>query len=343
MAKKRKGELSSGNIRVRVYDYTDESGKKIYRSFTAPTRAEATAMANEWKECKRELKKSLTVYKACENYIELKSGVLSPYTVQGYRTDLKRIHKYKISSVNLKTLSNIDLQQFVSELAGSVSPKTTANTVGLITAALSVYIPSFNVRVTLPERKRAITTVPEQDEVKALLEHCDSTEMKLAIILAAKYTLRRGEVCALTFKDIDYANKRMSINKSFVKVENHYWEIKSPKTPYSFRTLSLSDDVIDAIMSLDQTREYVINMNPDQFEHKYQRLKKKANVNIRYHDLRHHAASLMHAAGIPQRYIEAEGGWRPGSKVLTDVYQHTFESEKAKIDQIINSLGDFSI
>lgn len=36
MARKKKNELPSGNIRIQVYDYTDEDGKKHYKSFTAP-------------------------------------------------------------------------------------------------------------------------------------------------------------------------------------------------------------------------------------------------------------------------------------------------------------------
>ena len=56
MAKKKKGELPSGNIRIQVFDYTDENGKKHYKSFTARTKAEAQALATEWKNNRRELK-----------------------------------------------------------------------------------------------------------------------------------------------------------------------------------------------------------------------------------------------------------------------------------------------
>ena len=38
MARKRKGELPSGNIRVRIYDYTDLDGKRHYQSFTGRTK-----------------------------------------------------------------------------------------------------------------------------------------------------------------------------------------------------------------------------------------------------------------------------------------------------------------
>ena len=46
MAKKSiKHRLPSGSVRIQAYDYTDDSGKKHYRSFTAPTLAEAVEKA----------------------------------------------------------------------------------------------------------------------------------------------------------------------------------------------------------------------------------------------------------------------------------------------------------
>ena len=46
MAKAKK--LPSGSWRAQAYDYTDDSGKRHYKSFTAPTRKEAEFMAAEY-------------------------------------------------------------------------------------------------------------------------------------------------------------------------------------------------------------------------------------------------------------------------------------------------------
>lgn len=343
MARKRKGELPSGNIRRQVYDYTDEAGKKHYKSFTAPTRVEVNMLVEEWRKTRRDLKEDLTLAAAVDRYITLKAGVLSPSTISGYHCDLRRIKRHRIAQIELKTITNIDLQRFVSDMAVEVSPKTCTNTFCLICSALNVFLPDFKPQATLPERQRRPVKVPEVDEVQRLIDYCDCIEMKIAIILAAKYTLRRGEICALTFNDVDLNTGRISINKAFVTVERKYWQLKTPKTVYSNRDIVVSKDVLDAINSLDRRRDYILDMTPDQLEHKYQYLKKRSGVNVRFHDLRHHAASVMHAAGIPQRYIEAKGGWRPGSKVLTDIYQHTFEKEMSKVDEIINGTDEYKL
>lgn len=42
-------KLPSGNYRCRVFSHTDSEGKKIYKSFTAPTKRQAELLAVEWK------------------------------------------------------------------------------------------------------------------------------------------------------------------------------------------------------------------------------------------------------------------------------------------------------
>lgn len=85
MPRKKKGVLPSGSVRVQVYDYTDDSGKRHYQSFTAATRAEAQALAEDWKRSQKTLKEQLTVSDAVARYIDLKAAVLSPSTVRNYR------------------------------------------------------------------------------------------------------------------------------------------------------------------------------------------------------------------------------------------------------------------
>ena len=55
MPKKKKNALPSGSFRVQVYDYTDKAGKKHYKSFTAPTKRQAQALAADWKACRRRI------------------------------------------------------------------------------------------------------------------------------------------------------------------------------------------------------------------------------------------------------------------------------------------------
>lgn len=344
MARKKKGELPSGNVRIQIYDYTDENGKKHYKSFTAPTRAQAQAMATEWKNNRRELKEALTVATACEKYIEMKRNVLSPYTVTGYEAALKRIKKYSVSKIDLSVIKNEDLQLFISSM--KVAPKTAKNTMSLISSAMGVFLPNFSIDVTFPAKSKPNLYIPTSVDVQKLLDNCNTTELKLAVLFAAVGTMRRSEIAAVKFSDVDYKKNLITVYTAMAKVGNHSeWIIKSPKTYHSSRKIRMPKYAIEMIKKLDTgEREFVIGLTPDQIYDRFSTALKNSGLpSFRFHDLRHYAASQMHADGIPERYIEAMGGWKPGSTVLKRVYETAFENEMIQMGETFAENSKFTV
>lgn len=325
MAKK-KNQLPSGNYRLRVYD--KETGK--YKSFTAPTKTEAQAMAYEWRHAKTD-KLNLTVADACERYIELKRAVLSPSTIKGYIYAAKRIEEHPISRINVSDLKATNMQIFISDFAARYTPKYVKNVYGFLTASVGMFLPDASFKVTLPQKVRQSYYVPTENDVQALLNAAESTEMKLAVLFAAVGTMRRGEACAVSYDDVDYKRCTISVNKAFVQTPDFTWELKSPKTYDSCRTVLMPDYIFTMIKSLHRDEGYILNCTPDRLYVRFKRLIKSAGLHdFRYHDLRHYAASRMHAAGVPERYIETIGGWKPGSTVLKRVYENVMDEELEK-------------
>lgn len=345
MARKKKNELPSGNVRIQVYDYTDDAGKKHYKSFTAPTRAQAQAKATEWKNHRRELKKSLTVSRACEKYIDSKRNVLSPSTITGYEATLRRIKRYPFHRIDLSVISNDDIQQFTSDLAATLSSKSVRNTIGLVTAAINAYMPSFAIHVTLPSKTKPKLYTPTAYDVQMLLNCCDTTELKLAILFAAVGTMRRGEACAVTFDDVNYQARTVEVNKDVVKANTGEWITKDPKTYESYRKIRMPQYIMVMIKSLDKgKRKNILGFTPSQLYDNFISARKRSGLpEFRYHDLRHYAASKMHAQGIPQRYIEAIGGWKPGSNVLKRIYQDVLIDEMSKFEEEFTEKNHFAV
>ncbi len=326
MARKIKNQLPSGSYRVRVWDNLE----KRNRSFTAPSKAEAEMLAQEWRNSRKEQPK-LTVQGACERYIKLKASVLSPSTIKGYSFALKRISSDKIAAIGLDKLSNADMQLFVSNLASKYSPKYVRNVYGFLTASVAMFEPSKAYNVTLPQKQHVDSYIPNSGDVQALLDVADTAELKLAILFAAVGTMRRGEACAVTFDDIDYEMQTISINKALVETPQYKWELKAPKTYTSYRDVLMPADTFKLIKSLKRKSGTVLNMTPDRLYVRFKALIKKAALpDFRYHDLRHYAASQMHSAGVPERYIEAVGGWQAGSGVLKKVYENVIDIELVK-------------
>lgn len=169
----------------------------------------------------------------------------------------------------------------------------------------------------LPEKHRPDLYVPSDEDVRALLEHVSGTEMEIAILLAAFGPLRWGEICALTDQDIH--GNIVSVNKSMVLNADNKWEIKTPKTYSSNREIEFLRPVIDKMTGIEGR---IVKATPTQITNRFRRALKFTHLpnTFRFHDLRHYAASIMHAIGIPDQYIMERGGWATDS-VMKNVYR----------------------
>lgn len=327
MARKKKGELPSGNVRIQVYDYTDVNGKRHYKSFTAPTRREAQLMAAEWKANPHPETsvRNLKVYDAIERYIETKKSVLSPSTVRGYEGLKRNYFSGWFGRELLDDLSSQTVQLWISDLAAKVSPKTVRNAYGLLASALDMFHPDLTLRIQLPARKKPDLYTPNDEDIRKLLNHIKGTELELAVLLAAFGPLRRGEICALEHSDIK--GNTITISKSMVLDSDGSWKIKQPKTYGSYRKIEMPDFVIAKI---PKGKGLIFSATPDRISGRFTRAVKYSHLpHFRFHDLRHYSASIMHAIGIPDQYIMQRGGWS-SDNVMKTVYRNVIDLEKER-------------
>ncbi len=332
--KKKKNQLPSGRYRVQVYDYTDSTGKKHYKSFTAPSKKLAQLAAAEWqanKDKHHTTPENLTVYDAIGRYIEIKKGILSPSTMRGYESLHEQYFKGRIGDIRLSELRSQDAQIWISDLAVHLAPKTVKNAYGLLSSALDVFAPDQKIKVTLPQKRKPDLYCPNDHDVQKLLVHIKDTELELAVLLAAFGPLRRGEISALTDKDL--SGCYITVRHSMVKGPDKQWHIKSPKTADSARTIELPSFVADKLRG--RTGQ-LVRMNPDYITHRFGRVLARLDIpHFRFHDLRHYSASIMHAIGIPDQYILQRGGWATDG-IMKSVYRNVIDLEATKQNKKIN-------
>lgn len=313
----------SGMYKVRVYSHRSPDGKKHYRAFTAPTKQEAEQMAAKFSgSADRAERCDLTVLEAISRYIMAKEQVLSPSTVRGYR-QMARIYFDLIGTRKITRLSTHEVQTWVSDLSTKVSPKTVSNVYGLFTAVVCFYAPDTTFRgIKLPQKRRRRVSAPSEEQVQALY-NAASPNLKKAIALEAFTSMRRSEVCALTYGDIK--DGIAHVHRDIVRGE-HGWVIKQiPKTSESDRYTRIPKQIIDLIGAGDPD-DRIVPVTPDTITELFGRLRDKLGLQIRYHDLRHFYASIAAVIGVPSRYVESFGGWRPGSTVLRSTYENTIDT-----------------
>lgn len=324
-------KLPSGSWRCRVYDYTDISGKKHYQSFTADSKTAAELLATEWKHKNqhRNKKEDITVADAIDRYITAKSQVLSVSTVRGYRQMQNKYYE-SIGSVRVSRLTTEELQLFVSSLSGSVSAKSVANIYGLLISAVTMFRPDAVFRVTMPKKTPPKRQPPSDNDIRILFNAADG-DLKICIALAAFGSLRRGEICALKYSDIDGC--RISVHADMVENSDNKFVYKEiPKTSDSIRTAVIPPEAA-ALIPSGPPDDFLIQRSPNAVTHAFIKLAKKHSIDIRFHDLRHYYASVGAALNIPDTYLSDFGGWRRGSGVLKAVYQGAMEDTSAKLSK----------
>ena len=323
MAKTRK--LPSGNYNVKVYAGKDKDGKRIYESFTAPTKNEAEYMASQFRiTLKNRRAGYITVKEAVDRYIESRKDIISPSTYREYKKsaerDLKSLHNIMIPNLTEEIMTIA-----VNEAARTHSPKTIKNMYFLFTAAIKMFDPNANFSVKLPENEQDIRYIPSDEDIKILINHVRGKPIEIPILLASTGSLRRSEISALLPDDI--TDSGVHINKAMVLNSEHKWVIKRTKTKAGTRFVPLPPKVIKII------RTGIPAPNPDTISHQFTRELDKCGLpHFTFHSLRHYYASTLHALNVPDKYIMLNGGWE-NKQVLQNIYQHAL-SDKAQMENI---------
>ena len=327
-------KLPSGSWRCLVYDYTDQNGKRKYKSFTAPTKKAAELAAAQYcaSEKSSGSKSDLTIKEAIGRYIDAKEGVLSPSTIRGYR-QLQGKYYNDIGDLSVFKLTTEKLQRFISSVSDGRSAKTVSNIYGLLMSAVTMFRPDAVFRVSLPKRVKQKKTAPESDHVRALFDAADP-EMKICIALAAYGSLRRGEICGLKYKDINGC--MVSVHADMVEDADHNFVYKEiPKTSDSVRIVRIPQEVADLI-GTGPADDFIIKHNPTSITHRFVTLRDRLGIDMRFHDLRHYFASIGAVIGIPSTYLSDFGGWGRSSRVMQETYQNVFEADKKRYQDMMS-------
>lgn len=330
MAKAKK--LPSGQWRTLVYSHTDADGHRHYESFTANTKKESEYQAAEFalKKDEKQNIADISFGQAFDRYIEKRSSILSPNTVREY-TRIRNHDLKGIMDIKLSRLTQEQIQSEINMESLSHSPKTVRNMHGIISAILATYRPDFRLHTALPQKIRPALHIPTEEEVKELLNVIRGTDLEIPVLLAAFGPMRRGEICAL---ESDHINGNVvHVEFSMAKDKNKNWVIKTTKTYSGNRYITYPDFVIERIKGIEGR---IVDTNPDALSSMFARRMRKSKMeHFRFHDLRHYAASIMHAIGIPDQYIMERGGWAT-DLTLKSVYRHTMQDRNKDMIQKTN-------
>lgn len=326
----------SGMWKCRVYSHTTPDGKKHYRAFMGSTKQDAEQKAARFSgTADRFARCDLTVAEAVAGYIAAKERVLSPSTVYAYRV-MERNCFGAIGREKINHLTSAKVQRWISDLTAEKSPKYVRNIYTLLTSSVALYEPEITFRITLPAKQKKRSYAPSDAQI-AMLYNAAPEWLKICIALAAFGSMRRGEIRALKYGDIE--GRIIHVHADMVRgsTKDKPWVYKEiPKTQDSFRDVLVPQEVIDLIGTGDPNAFIIPDGTPNRITDTFMHLRDSLELpDIRFHDLRKYYASVSAALGIPQNYTERAGGWHSGSPVMREIYQKPIiEYEQAYAGQI---------
>jgi integrase len=212
-------------------------------------------------------------------------------------------------------------------------------------------------RASPPATRRAHVTAPAVDDVVKLMEAAAAggdSVLATAIALAAVTGMRRGELCALRWGDVDLGLAQLRVSRSLTVTPGQV-HIGDTKT-HQVRDVALDPGAVDLLTErhLDQENyartvglelvhdPYVLSRDadgskpclPDGLGRAYWRLTRELRIQTRFHDLRHFSATQLIGAGIDVRTVAGRLGHADASTTLR-VYSHVLaERDRAAAEHL---------
>ncbi len=331
MAKYKISKTKKGLYTTVVYLGKDTDGKRIQKRVTGLSSAEVRMEADRLRDERHTKQYSpLTFAEAADLFKKRKKPMVSPTTYRDYESFLRNLEERFPAFLKMR-ISDID-RGAVQDLLGDLrqkklSAKSVRNYWGFINSVLK----SQDIHLTgivLPEKTVPEIYVPDDTIMKQVLALAKGTVLEIPIMLAAFGPMREGEICALTMDDIK--GNVVHVHRDVAYLDGGGWEYKeTPKTAASNRYIEYPDFVIDRIRKEGKVTDLTVAALGTRF---LRFLRDKDLPHFRFHDLRHYAASTLHAQGVPDAYIMKRGGWTT-DQTLKAVYRHTLADQ----DQVMTA------
>lgn len=300
-------------------------------------KAEYLAGMREEKKDPPDQEKLPTLSQAIDDYISSRSNILSPSTIRGYRA----IQKSRFQQLMDRSISDISDDDWASELnreAAVCAPKTLKNAwgfIGSVVRANGRTIPN----VLLPQIPPNEHPVLYPEQIKPFIAATNGDPYQIPALLALS-SLRRSEICALQWGQVDLERKRIMVKGAVVQDEHQkFVSKKANKNRTSTRIIPiLMPELYDALVEARKPSGPVITCHPSTLLTGINRICDRAGLpHVGVHGLRHSFASLAFHLGIPDQIIMEMGGWA-NLQTVRKIYTHI---SRADMDRYEAAFGDF--
>jgi integrase len=279
----------------------------------------------------------MTLKEAAKLYLERQKSLISPHEHERQESILDK-HLKPFLAGKLRNITKRRIEEYITFRSRKCSPATVRKEVGvlkhLLNWATEGGLVPVNVaaRISMPKPPAGRVRYLQPTELKAILDHCPPW-IKPIVLLAVSTGMRRGEILALRWMDVDLMNRQINLPQT-----------KNGKG----RIVFLNSNALDVFRSLPLDKETVANepvfavdVTPEELSMCFIRACRSAGVpDFHFHDLRHTHATWLRQSGVQLDEIARQLGH--SDLRMTQRYAHLSESQAreaiSRLDSILRPL-----
>ncbi|WP_129692469.1 site-specific integrase [Gottfriedia acidiceleris] len=297
--------------------------------------------------------KNITVKEVWERAQEIRKQELKPLSIQNSEYTVKNHILPKFGDMNINKVNTLMVQKHYQELYEDGLSASTVQYIHVYFQIIFNFALDWEIvkntplkKVKLPKTEKKIPVTWSIEQCNTFLDFLEKREYykeRLFFLLAIFTGMRRGEISALQWKDIDSWKKQISVTKTTISQIGKGLVITSPKTPSSIRNIAISDYVLEQLTEYKthQKKEYLqyglkvtdgSNIfdgteplklyNPASAAHFLQRFSKRLHLpHVKLHGLRHTHATIMLENGENPKIVQERLGHKNVQTTL-NVYSH---------------------
>lgn len=305
---------------------------------------------------------SITVETLCEDWMKGHFLTVKENTKRGYRNNINNYIIPYLGKIKVQELTTRTIQEMVSSMIEkNLAPRTIKYVMSNLHQILEFAISNDYILknperyVVLPRQGKYKATIYTVEELQLMLKCAMGTALEAPLLIESFTGLRKGELLALKWEDINFEKKTISIERNLICV-NSQNIFTTTKTESGVRTIAIPDNLVDYLQrhKTKQLRqrirlgaEYIDNglvickpdggiINPHTFSIAFRDFLIRNNLKrIRFHDLRHtHATLLLIEYNTNVKVVSDRLGHSKVQTTMDFYVQSTVTAQKEAVDKL---------
>lgn len=306
---------------------------------------------------KKKKDKSITLQKIIDSWLLYKKCKIKESTYYRYQYIIRKYILPNFGEKKAIYLEDYDFNLFINKLIETLSPKTTKDIIVVLKSILKYAERKYNFDfkldlVSLPKYEPEEIEILSKKDKKQLEEMCykNATFRNIGILVCLNTGIRIGEICALTWKNINLEKDTLVIDKTMQRIykdkNNTIVLIDTPKSKKSIREIPISKKMHSILREI-KTRnkingnEFFLTgeddkfIEPRRYQYMFKKCLKECNIqDYHFHALRHTFATNCIEIGMDVKSLSEILGHASVDITLNKYVHSSLKTKKTYLEKL---------